>query len=260
MKWSVGTKIGAGYVLALVILVILGAVSYRNTTGLIQAAEMKAHTYQVLENLERVISNLKDAETGQRGYIITGEDRYLDPYQSGTSAVNETIQHLRKLTADNPNQQQRLDTLEPLIANKLAELKETIDLRKNKGFDAATKVILTDKGKRVMDDIRQVIAEMANEEKGLLEQRNNEVKASSNITISAIVYGIPLAFVLLIMVGLWITRTITRQLRESIAQLSTSSSEILATTTQVASGATETASAVSETTATVEEVKQTAQL
>jgi len=260
MKWTVGTKIAAGYALALIILVILGVVSYRNTTGLIEAAQMKTHTYQVIENLGRVLSNLKDAEAGQRGYIIIGEDRYLEPYQTGTSAVNETVQNLRALTADNPNQQRRIDALGPLIAAKLAELKETIALRKSKGFDAAVKVVRTDKGKKVMDDIRKVIAEMDNEERMLLVQRNNEMKASSDTTVAVIVYGIPVAFAVLILAGLWITRTLTRQLRESVAQLSTSSAEILATTTQVASGAAETASAVSETTATVEEVKQTAQL
>lgn len=260
MKWSIGAKIGAGYALALVILVILGAISYRNTTGFIEAAQMKVHTYQVLENLTRVLSILTDAETGQRGYILVGEDRYLEPYQTGTLVVSQTIQNLRKLTADNPNQQQRLDTLEPLIAAKLAELKETIDLRKSKGLEAAIQVVRTDKGKKVMDDIRKITTEMGNEERMLLEQRDNEVKASSSMTISGIVYGIPLAMAVLILFGLWIIRILTRQLRASVDQLSTSSAEILATTTQVASGAAETAAAVSETTVTVEEVKQTAQL
>ena len=260
MKWSVGTKIGAGYALALLILVVLGVVSYQNTTGLIENAQMKVHTYQVLENLEKVLSNLKDTETGQRGYIITGEDPYLEPYRSGMSAVNKTIQRLRELTSDNPNQQRRIDALEPLVAAKLAELKETIDLRKNKGFDAALKVVRTDKGKNVMDDIRKIIKEMEAEERMLLVQRDNEVQASSSNTIAVIIYGVPLAFALLVLVGSWVTRTITRQLRDSITQLSSSSAEILATTTQVASGAAETATAVSETTATVEEVKQTAQV
>ncbi|KXS30550.1 MAG: Methyl-accepting chemotaxis sensory transducer, partial [Candidatus Gallionella acididurans] len=250
----------AGYALALIILVILGVVSYRTTTGLIDAAQMRAHSYQVLENLERVLSTLEAAETGQRGYIIVGEERYLEPYQAGVSSVNQAIQSLRELTADNPSQQQRLNVLESLVAAKLAELKETIDLRKVKGFSAALKVVRTDKGKKAMDDARKVIAEMGNEERMLLEQRSNEMKASSSTTISVIVYGIPFAFALLILVGSWITRTLTRQLRESVAQLSTSSAEILATTTQVASGAAETAASVSETTATVEEVKQTAQV
>jgi methyl-accepting chemotaxis protein len=260
MKWSIGTKIGAGYALALMILFILGVLSYRNTTGLIEAAQMRAHSYQVLENLERVLSTLEGAETGQRGYIIVGEDRYLEPYKTGISAVNQAIQSLRELTADNATQQQRLNVLEPLIATKLAELKETIDLRKVRGFDAALKVVRTDNGKKTMDDARKVIAEIGNEERMLLEQRSKEMTASSNTTIFFIIYGIPFAFAVLILAGFWITRTLTRQLRASIDQLSTSSAEILATTTQVASGAAETATAVSETTATVEEVKQTAQL
>jgi len=260
MKWSVGKKIAGGYALALIMLVILGLVSYQNTTGLIEAARLRTHTYQVLDNLERTLSTLKDAETGQRGYIIIGEDRYLEPYQTGILAVNQIIQNLRALTADNPNQQRRIDALEPLVAAKLAELKETIDLRRDKGFHAAAKVIRTDRGKRVMDDIRGIIAEMSNEEGVLLERRSNAMKASSNTTINVIVYGISLVFVLLTLVSLGIIRAISRQLRESIDQLSTSSAEILATTTQVASGAAETASAVSETTVTVEEVKQTAQV
>jgi methyl-accepting chemotaxis protein len=260
MKWSVGTKIGAGYVLALMILLVLGVVSYWNTAGFIEATRLKAHTYEVLEDLEKVLSSLKDAETGQRGYIITGEERYLDPYRTGTAELNQTIQNLRRLTSDNPSQQHRLDLIEPLIASKSDELRETIDLRKNAGFDAALQVIRTNKGKQLMDDVRQIVLQMGSEEKGLLAQRDNEVKASSEMTVSVIVFGIPFAFAVLTLAALWITRTISRQLRESIDQLSTSSAEILATTTQVASGAAETASAVSQTTATVEEVKQTAQV
>jgi methyl-accepting chemotaxis protein len=260
MKWSIGTKIGAGYALALVVLVVFGAVSYRNTTELIEAIQIRARTGEVLLNLEAMLSALQDAETGQRGYIITGEERYLEPYQTGTVLVNQTIQNLRRLTADNPNQQRRLDSVEPLIAGKIGELKETIDLRRGKGFDAAVQVIRTDKGKKVMDDIRKVVTEMVQEEKLLREQSSAEVQAGSRTTISVIVYGIPLAFALLTLVGFGVTRTITLRLRESIAQLSSSSAEILATTTQIAAGAAETASAVSETTATVEEVKQTAQV
>ena len=263
MKWSFGTKVFVGYALALIILVILGLVSYRNTTELIESEQMKTHSYQVLQNLAIVLSDLKDAESGQRGYILIGDDRYLEPYQTGISAVNQAVQNLRRLTADNPNQQRWIDALGPLIGAKLAELKETIDLRKGKGFDAAVKVVRMDKGKKAMDDIRKVIDEMGDEARILLEQRNNKAKTSSDTTVSVIVYGIPLAFAILVLAGLWTTRTtrtFTRQLRASIAQLSTSSAEILATTTQVASGAAETAASVSETTATVEEVKQTAQV
>lgn len=260
MNWSVGKKIGSGYALAVIILIILGVVSYRNTSEFIEAAKLRSHTYQILENLEKGLSSIKDAETGQLGYILVGEDQYLETFQVGASGVNQYMLNLRSLVSDNPAQKQGLDILESLIAAKLAELDDTVNLRKNKGLEAALQVVRTDKGKKLMDDIRKIIANMGKAEKMLLEQYDNKLKASSKATVTFIVYGIPFTFALLTLVGLWITRTITRQLREGVDQLSISSAKILATTAQIASGAVETASAVSEATATVEEVKQTAQV
>jgi len=260
MKWTIGTKVGAGYALALFILVVIGFVSYRNTSGYIVATQRRSSTYQAIENFEKVLSALKDTETGQRGYLIVGEDSYLAPYETGKAAVITALKNLRQQVQDEPSQQRLLDALDPLIAAKFAELKETIDLRRDKGFDAATKVVQTNKGKEIMDEIRQKIADGKNEEEALLAQWDTEVNASARQTIFTIVYGIPLALVVLVVFGFLLTRTITRQLRESITLLSSSAAEILATTSQVAAGATETAAAVSETTATVEEVKQTAQL
>src|SRR5713101_9252781 len=168
MKWSIGAKIGGGFGLALAILVVIGAVSYRSTTGFIESSEWVEHTHRVLEKLTDLVARMTDAETGQRGYVITGEEHYLEPYRSAIEAVDQRLKDLRKLTADNPNQQRRLDALEPLIASKFTELKDTIDLRKSKGFEAALRIVLTDKGKRVMDDIRKVASEIANEENELL--------------------------------------------------------------------------------------------
>src|SRR5207249_5949317 len=100
MKWSVGTKIGGGFFLALLILAVIGLASYRSTTELVEAAEWRSHTYDVLRHLERVLSTLKDAETGQRGFVITGEERYLEPYQTAAGQIQERVKDLRKLTGD----------------------------------------------------------------------------------------------------------------------------------------------------------------
>jgi methyl-accepting chemotaxis protein len=257
---TIGRKIASGYALALVMLAIIGATSYWHITRLIDAAGLKTHTYEVLQSLESLLSSLKDAETGQRGYIITGEDRYLEPYSAAVTMLGQITKNLRTLTADNLNQQRRLDVLEPWIAAKLAELKETIDLRKGSGFEAALQVVRIDTGKKIMDDARKVVSEMGEEETLLLRLRDNDLNGRTQTTVAMITYGIPLALVLLALVGYSVTRTITNQLRQSIALLSSASSEILATTTQIASSTAETATAVSETTATVEEVKQTAQV
>lgn len=260
MKWTVGTKIGAGYAFALIILIVLGVVSYRNATGYITAAKQRAHAYRVIDELASVLSAMKDAETGQRGYLIVGDDRYLKPYDAALDAVDKSNQDLKALIANDADQRRQLDLLEPLLAAKFDELKDTIALRKDKGFDAALQIVQTDKGKQVMDNIRNLIGEMTHTERASLDHWDDELNASSRTAVFTVIYGVPLACIPLAVFGFLVTRTISHQLRESIAQLSSSAAEILATTTQVASGAAETATAVSQTTATVDEVKQTAQL
>src|SRR5712691_6864180 len=107
MKWNVGTKIGVGYGLALAILVTIGSVTYLSISKLTDTSERVAHTHKVLENLAGLIQALSDAETGQRGFIITGEEPYLEPYQAGLSVIDQNIREVRNLTKDNPNQQRR---------------------------------------------------------------------------------------------------------------------------------------------------------
>ncbi len=124
--------------------------------------------------LDELLSGMKDAETGQRGYVITGEARYLEPYQGAREIVDQKLKSLRELTADNPIQQQRLAAIEPLVASKFAELQETIDLRRTKGFGPAAQEVLTDKGKNAMDSIRKLVGEMQEEETGLLAKRSAE--------------------------------------------------------------------------------------
>ena len=87
MKWNVGTKIGVGFGIALVIFTIVGAVAYRSVTQQTEAADWVVHTQEVKGLLSQLLSNMQDAETGQRGYVITGEDSYLAPYKIGRAHV-----------------------------------------------------------------------------------------------------------------------------------------------------------------------------
>ena len=209
-----GTKIGAGFAAALAAVLVIGTVSFRSLGKLTETADWVEHTHKVLEGLEGVLSDLKDAETGQRGFLLTGEDHYLEPYTSGTTAVHQKIATLRDLTKDNPHQQRRLDALEPLIESKFTELKQTIDLRKEatQGFEAALKVVKTDLGKKVMDDMRKVVTDMQNEEKDLLKQRSQEAQASAANANYTIIIGAVGSFVLLSFIALFITRNIANRL------------------------------------------------
>jgi methyl-accepting chemotaxis protein len=214
MTWSIRAKISGGYALALAILLVIGVVSYRNMVAFSNSVEWVTHSLQVRDKLGELLTKLTDAETGQRGYVITGEERYLEPYRSASQTVTQEMNDLLKLTADNSSQQQRLDALGPLIADKFDELRETIDLRKNKGFEAALKMVLTDRGKQKMDEIRKVIGDMTDEENQLLKQRSGDEQARARSTELTIVFGTLIAIVLLSLAGFFISRNISTPLRE----------------------------------------------
>lgn len=214
MKWSVGAKIAAGYVLALLMLLIIGIISYRNTGELVNTNQLEKHTYQVLEKTELLISLLKDAESGQRGYIITGNENYLEPYNLALANIDKVFSDLEKLVIDNPTQQNRLNLLRPLIDSRIAIIKELVLVRRGKSLEATIPLVLQGKGKETMDNIRKLIAEIKAEETNLLAQRTKEAESAITSTFSTITYGTPLAAGLLFLIGIWITRNITGPLSE----------------------------------------------
>ena len=211
-RLKIGTKIGSGFALGLVVFSIVGFIAYRGTHQLAESARQETHTYQVLSELEEVLSITKDAETGQRGYILTGESRYLDPYQSAIAKLAQKIKDVRQLIVDNPGQQRNLETLEPLIRDKLSELKETISLRQTKGLEVALVTIRSDRGKQLMDDIRRIIGQMESEERSLLRQRAGAAEAAVHDTIASITYGGALSLTLLALLGILLNRHISKPL------------------------------------------------
>jgi len=212
-RLKIGTKIGVSFALSLATLTTIGLISYQSTNDLIETSREENHTYQVLSQLEDLNLQLINAETGQRGYIITGKQSYLEPYNAATQVLAQKVNELQRLTADNPNQQSRLDVLQPLIAQKLAELQETIDLRQNQGFEPSQKVVLTDRGKELMGEIHKVIQTMKIEEDTLLKQRAEKAQAAARQTLASIVYSIPVFSLILALIGFILTRHISVPLK-----------------------------------------------
>src|SRR5437868_3668941 len=201
MKWNVGTKISAGFGLALAIFVIVGVVSYRSIIQQTEAADWVAHTREVQVQLTQLRSGLQDAETGQRGYLITGLESYLEPYTAGISQVEEDRRNLSKLVIDNPKQSARVEALAPLIEEKLAELQQTILVRKTNDFAAAQSIVLADRGKKAMDNIRKLLNEIKAEEEGLLKHRIDAAQADARNAKWTIVLGTLTALVFAALAG-----------------------------------------------------------
>lgn len=190
MSLTVEKKIVAGFAVMLAILLAIGIVSYRNTRKLIRDSNLVAHSHEVLDELEGTLSSVKDAETGQRGYIITGDEEYLKPYKAALPTINQRIENLRQLTASDPEQPRHLADLEEEVAARLRMMAEVIELRRRDGFTAAERAVSSGRGKRMMDDIRETIAEMSARENAILEKRRVESNASArNTTITLAIFG-----------------------------------------------------------------------
>jgi CHASE3 domain sensor protein len=172
---STDLVIWLGLAAAIIFFSATGAVAHFNFQTLKADSALVVHSGETLTALEDVLSTVKDAETGQRGYLLTGKDSYLDPYNAATLEIGPRFDMLRRLTMDNPAQQNRLATLKHHIDAKLTELKQMIDLRQNQGQAAALAVVQTDRGKQDMDAIRDQVSAMEHEEIDLRAKRLAEM-------------------------------------------------------------------------------------
>jgi CHASE3 domain sensor protein len=135
------------------------------------------HTHEVIEASKDLLLAVTSAETSQRGYVITGDPRYLAPYAGAQAAATAMAAKLGGLVADNPDQGRRLARLPDLLHTKLGELDEVISAHDEAGFEAAQRLVLADTGRATMDVIRSVVNESDATETKLLAARSAEVQA-----------------------------------------------------------------------------------
>jgi len=214
MKISIGFKLWSSFIVILLVVLVVGVTAYQSMIKFAESTQEVNHTQTVLTRLSDLLTALIDAETGQRGYVLTGANRYLEPYQEALRGIDANLVELKQLTEGSPAQQQRIRKLEPLVAEKLGELKETIDLRTNKGFEAARDVVVTDRGKQAMDEVRVLLSDMADDERALLKRRIDGASASAQTTIAVIVGGVATAGLLVLCAGYFLSRHIARPLDE----------------------------------------------
>lgn len=197
--------------MALFTLAYIGVLSYRSILRSRDDVQWVTHTHTVLEDLDHLLIVALDAETGQRGFIITGDDSYLQPYRDSAETIRRDVQELRQTTSDNSTQQHNLDRLEPLLAARLAELRDRIALRKQQGLAPGTRSVQEDAGKQTMDQIRAVLGDMTEEEHRLRALRMKEADISARRSESVILIGNTLGFLFLFLAGLMIYQEMARR-------------------------------------------------
>ena len=206
---SIGKKIAMGFGLSLAVLLIVAFVAYQGAQQLEQTTTQLFESREQARLMREIRSSLVDAETGQRGFILTGEEGYLGPYNDARKELGMNIETLRKYLSDEPNQAARLTQVEPMVRAKLEEMAETVRLRQAGQLDAALGQVRTGKGKEAMDRLRGVLDEMLRIE----EQRwtDNEREARESAQASKLVLGLGtlIGFLIVGVGSLIITRGIT---------------------------------------------------
>ena len=199
--------------------------SVTNALTIIELRQWVEHTHKGIAGLQRFLATAQAAETGQRGFLITGLPEYLDLYNQALAELNHELDRIAELTDEDPAQQERVSELRVLLADKLAELAESIRLRKERGFDAARKAVATQRGKQLMDGLRSIISDMEQEAYRLLSEREEFVTQTSYQSLFAFTATALLALIgFAIAVGLAqkyvsVRRTAEDQWRQSYEQL-----------------------------------------
>ncbi len=208
MRMSIGFKILSIFGVAALFSLLGAAVSYRGTGEMVSSSEWVVRSFEARKELRDILSDLKDAETGQRGFLITGEDHYLEPYKSALSQLDRNITEAKEITSDNPNQQARLVEIKSVTASRLAEIAETIRIRREQGFEAARKIVLTDRGKISMDRLKLLLNEAIAEEDSLRVKRTALSLEYAAETRKALVIAGALSIALLLFMAYFVNRNI----------------------------------------------------
>ncbi len=218
MRWSLTRGQTAALVLLVAALLVDAVLTLHNIREVATGVQWVSHTHEVLSEIEQAMSTLKDAETGQRGYLLTGERPYLEPYEQALPRLRGQLERLRALTIDNPPQTAHVLKLEQLTAERLAVLQQGVDRfqaepDKSRALALSRQYLLQGEGKRVMDLVRDEVYGMQQLERALLVRREAAARANTRTTLVSTVVGLGLGLVLVAIVIALVARNLDARQR-----------------------------------------------
>ncbi|MGC4101140.1 response regulator [Ferruginibacter sp.] len=170
MKVSLSQKILTGFIACAIVLAVVAFFSFRNSERFIDTNKWVNHTYEVIDEFNQVLAASVDAETGVRGFVISGNEEFLKPFNDAQLSINNHLDRVRKLTADNAAQQKNIDLLQQQLAVHLKYFTELITVRRT-DFEKAKQMISEGQGKRIQDEIRRMVNSDKEVENNLLVER-----------------------------------------------------------------------------------------
>jgi signal transduction histidine kinase/DNA-binding response OmpR family regulator/CHASE3 domain sensor protein len=210
MKSTLKRNLQIGFGASLLLLIVSSAASWYSIRNLLSSSSLVAHTNQVREKLEQALSSMKDAETGQRGYLITNKEEFLDPYRGSLARTISLLNEIEALTSDNLVQRQNTETLKQYVQRRFGKLQDVIEYKKQTGI-----VNLADMetGKLFMDSVRTLVARMQDQESLLLANRTEKQSRFAGITPAVITTAALLAILITILFYIRTNRDVDERMR-----------------------------------------------
>jgi signal transduction histidine kinase/CheY-like chemotaxis protein/CHASE3 domain sensor protein len=200
------TSAFAALVAAFLAVFMIAALSYRSLASLTDAASAVNHANDVQDHLNLLLSKVKDAETGQRGFLLTGVERYLDPYHVAVSSLPSELATLHHLLAGSAAQQRRLDALEPMISSQLEDLAQTVAAKRSGDEAGALAGVRTDRDQLAMGRIRDTIDAMLEAEQDLFVQRTVAWETSVQWSSYIMFGGVGVLLSMIVLIGILASR------------------------------------------------------
>jgi PAS domain S-box-containing protein len=188
---------------AILVLLVVGAISYRNIVVSRESDRWVRHTHEVLENLQDLLSSMKSTELSYREFVITGNEQSLKSYRDSVARSEREETIIRDLTVDNPVQQRRIPILKRLADQEIGFAETVIGLQRTSGMEAAAHAIRDREGQGILDEFQGVIREMQVEELRLLAIRDADVKRHSGQTNLLLILGTILSLLITVAARNW---------------------------------------------------------
>ncbi|WKB55730.1 methyl-accepting chemotaxis protein [Eleftheria terrae] len=216
-----GPRLSLAFGCVILVFLLVGVVNLFTGSRLKAADAINTHTYVVLGKAEAMLAGMVNMETGARGFLLSGAEGHLEPWQAGQKEFDANWTALKELTSDNPTQQARLDQLKALHLQFKSVLEGLITQRRQVAsggttIDALVAEFGQGKDKAAMDGFRSLERELSDMERQLLAQRSAEVERLRSTNTAVILCGSALALLAAAGAGLWITRSITGPLRQAV--------------------------------------------
>lgn len=258
-RFKLGSIVQLGFGTIFILMILLAIVSKVSKDLLVRSQDILLKAYQVESSLNNLETEIINAKLGERGFLLTGKDTFLDPYHQSESSLFILFERLRKDIQD-PDNLRRLDELEALLQRQMSLSTQAINLKRAGQNQQVINLISSEVGEQNMDQIRRLLKDMALRQEVFLQESQDEAQQAQQLATLISVSGTAIAIIFGLCIVYFISRKIIRPINQIAGVIATSSTEIAATTTQQERTASQQASSVNETTTTMEQLSASSRL